>query len=477
MENLFRNPESLFKDFLNENKKWFQDSKSTGQLLLQFIIELNDVDHSSVLDNEFINRERAIYLSKPNMDFHFIGFDECFSIQENSDNRFLKIEQHIEKIRNSFRTNLPAPDNVPLFFASIKFLTDDSDEWKDFDDSRWFIPESALFKTGNKNYFIFNLILEENSSLDKFVEKYSKRVSAIFNNSKKGLSISSPNVKDISNDYPKEKKRWKNLVSEAVSKIGEKNLEKVVLSRRIVKKINGELPVARLVQNMASSYPGCFNFIYKRGKSFFIGASPEKLITFSGNEYEIDSLAGSAPRGISDELDKEIEKQLLKTEKNIREQKIVTNFIIGAIKNFSNNYSEKNSLSVKKLRNIQHLYSAISGRLKEGSSVYSMIKELYPTPAICGAPRQQALSFIKKSETYPRGLYSGLIGWVNLKDQGELFIAIRSILINANKLYAFAGSGILDSSDPEDEYKETEIKINSILNFFTNENKPEHNLG
>ena len=76
----------------------------------------------------------------------------------------------------------------------------------------------------------------------------------------------------------------------------------------------------------------------------------------------------------------------------------------------------------------------------------------------------------KKTETHQRGLYAGLIGWLNPFNDGEFVLAIRSALAVGNKLIAYAGCGIVDGSSPDEEYKETELKLKPFLSIFDNEN-------
>jgi len=110
---------------------------------------------------------------------------------------------------------------------------------------------------------------------------------------------------------------------------------------------------------------------------------------------------------------------------------------------------------------VKNFCCAFTGRLYD-----ELIKELYPTPAICGYPKDAALHLIKKSEVYYRGMYSGIIGWFNLEENGEFVVALRSALAVNNKITAFAGNGIVDDSNPETEYKETELKLKTILSLF-----------
>jgi len=104
--------------------------------------------------------------------------------------------------------------------------------------------------------------------------------------------------------------------------------------------------------------------------------------------------------------------------------------------------------------------------MTEPNMMLHLLKELFPTPAVCGLPKETASHLIKKMESYRRGLYSGIIGWFNFNDEGEFAVAIRSALSTNNKLHAFAGCGIVEDSDPESEYKETELKLKTIMSLF-----------
>ena len=203
----------------------------------------------------------------------------------------------------------------------------------------------------------------------------------------------------------------------------------------------------------------------------FFGATPERLAEFSNGMIEIDALAGSAPRGKTPDEDLIIEKELLNDKKNLNEHNIVLDYVKTSIARYTDQITIEKNCSIKKLANIQHIWSKITAVVNAPNSIFNILKELYPTPAICGLPKDTALHLIKKMEGYRRGLYSGIIGWFNFEDEGEFAVAIRSALYTNNRLIAYAGCGIVPDSDPESEYKETELKLKTIMSLFTNENK------
>ncbi|HSD63695.1 MAG TPA: isochorismate synthase, partial [Ignavibacteriaceae bacterium] len=268
---------------------------------------------------------------------------------------------------------------------------------------------------------------------------------------------------------PKDKKKWKNQVNQALERIEDGELEKVVLSRKVELIFTTDVSVEPILKNLVDNYPECTSFIYHKGKSSFIGASPETLANISRSGMELEVLAGSAVRGDDENEDLKFEHELIKNDKELNEHNIVVNYVKNCLEK-SVESLEISRPSVKKLKNIQHIKTTIKLDLNEHSSSIGIIGKIHPTPAVCGLPGETALNMIKKLENHQRGLYSGLIGWFNFKDEGELILAIRSALINGNKLIAYAGCGIVRGSNADAEFKETELKLKPFLSIFNNEN-------
>ncbi len=107
--------------------------------------------------------------------------------------------------------------------------------------------------------------------------------------------------------------------------------------------------------------------------------------------------------------------------------------------------------------------------MKESPKYFQLINSIFPTPAICGIPTRQSLNELKTLEGFDRGLYSGIVGSFNLSGDAEFFVAIRSALVSENKLTAFAGCGIVEESNPVEEYTETDLKLQPIISLFSNE--------
>ena len=209
--------------------------------------------------------------------------------------------------------------------------------------------------------------------------------------------------------------------------------------------------------------------MFKRGNSAFIGASPEKFAKVSNGWIEVDALAGSAPRGEDDIKDVEMEHFLLSSEKNLFEQRAVVNFIHNLLSKISDEIIFDDKPILRKLPNIQHLWTIIRAKLKDNVKLFDVLMTLHPTPAICGDPWKIAMFFILDMEVHDRGLYSGNIGWFNFNGRGEFAVALRSALIKEKCLYAYAGCGIVQGSEANAEFEESEIKLKPILSLFIDE--------
>jgi menaquinone-specific isochorismate synthase len=467
MEDFISSAVASFSKFLSENNSKIKE-RSPSNVLVSYAIVINDFPVFERINHLTKNYERSFYFEKPEENFLIFGADEALTISENGERRFTAIDKKIKNLKDSFINNwgtLPEKE-IPLFLGGMKFMTDHNDnEWQDYNDSTWFIPEIMILSTQENKYLISNFYIQ--NTLDKeIVKKFKAKLDKFLKQGSPKEKSTDQKILSSSGDSPKDKKKWKQLVEEALERISENHIEKVVLSRKVELLLSSELDFNNIVGKLRSHHPNCSIFIYHHGKSSFFGATPEMLAKFTGSRVEIDVLAGSAPRGTTIVEDKLIEKELLSDDKNLHEHDVVTDYIKRTLADFTENLVIEKHYSIKKLANIQHIWSKISAMLLSPGSIMLLLKELYPTPAICGFPKEAALHFIKKSETYRRGLYSGIIGWFNLEENGEFVVALRSALTVNNKIISFAGNGIVNNSNPEKEYKETELKLKTILSLF-----------
>jgi menaquinone-specific isochorismate synthase len=468
MEDLVSTLVSSYSEFLAE--KTTKHKENLPGSLLSFANQIRNPDFDQKIDQLLKSCENSFYFSSPEENFSFIALDEVYNIVENGIGRFAATDKKLKGIAGRLINNW-GHIALPLFAGAMKFTVEHSDDsWKDFKDSSWFIPEVVICNLKNKNYLVYNYFAEQAFSKTKLIEKFKSRVENVFNILSFSQNGSLPKITNSTGQTPKDKKKWKILINQALDEIIEDHVKKIVLARKVELQLSEELNITKAINLLKNDYPSCLLFAYHRGKSTFLGATPELITKLSGGKIEIDAVAGSIARGKTEKEDKALEKTLIKNKKDLDEHRYVLEHIKNAINKIGNKITLSETPSVKKLKNIQHLLTKTSAELKPDISIMEILSELHPTPAVCGYPKETALNLIKKIENQRRGLYSGIIGWFSPNNEGEFAAAIRSAVTYGNKLIAYAGSGIVVGSEPDAEFEETEMKLKPILSLF-NEKK------
>ncbi len=268
-----------------------------------------------------------------------------------------------------------------------------------------------------------------------------------------------------------EKQEYLAKIESVIQKIKGGESHKVVISR---KKHLGQLVEKnyfKAFQTLSESYPSAFvsiTYIPWRNQ-LWIGASPEILVTQNQKGiFKTVALAGT--QSAFDANGNEISPiEALWSHKEIEEQALVSRYIINCLKKIRvREYQEYGPKTVK-AGNLLHLCSTYSIDSKEinFSNLSSvMLDLLHPTSAVCGIPKEPSLQIIRDTENYDREFYSGYLGPVNIDNESHVFVNLRSMKIENNEIYAFAGGGITEDSVPEKEWNETEIKLKTIQKSF-----------
>ena len=468
MNDYIQNSSTSFTEFLNQNRNLLKYRQ--GQSLVSFVFPASKIELKDRLNSLCKNQKVFFYLERPSERKMFFGINSILSITEKGEKRFSSLEKRVVSLKEQFISNQRNFNLIiPLFLGGMKFTVEHSDnDWKDFDDSDWFIPELLYLENGEQNYFTFNIFTSQKINTEAIVSKFENVLTLFLSSAEKDQNKELRVLKKSGNE-PKDKKKWKNQVNQVLEKIEDGELRKIVLSRKVELIFTTDISIEPILKNLIGNYPECTLFIYHNGKSSFIGASPETLAKFYDKEMHLEILAGSANRGTDQSNDQELESKLLNSSKDLNEHNLAVNYVKECLEK-SIESIEVSQPSIKKLKNIQHLSSTIDLNINEHNTFINIIGKIHPTPAVCGVPSDAALNFIKKIETHQRGLYAGLIGWFNFQFEGEMVLAIRSALVIGNRLIAYAGCGIVKDSSPDKEFEETELKLKPFLSIFKNEN-------
>lgn len=257
---------------------------------------------------------------------------------------------------------------------------------------------------------------------------------------------------------------WKKMISEASRLFRKNDLMKIVLSRK--KFFTYEAPIDMLVMfrevyeaNLKSSHYS----IYQQSNyhESFISLTPERLFTLKGNDLETISLAGSTPRGKTQEEDSLLEQELIHSDKLIREHELVTKSISERLSPLMNHFKISDLVTMK-LPYIQHRQASITGTLKESTTIEKLVNLLHPTPAVGGIPYEASQSKILEIEKGQRRQYAAPIGIIS-KDLSEIVVGIRSAAIFGDSITVYGGAGIVEGSDAQTEWDETGTKMQPFI--------------
>jgi isochorismate synthase len=256
---------------------------------------------------------------------------------------------------------------------------------------------------------------------------------------------------------------WQSLVTNATDQIQAGMIEKVVLARNVELRADRPLDIPAAIERLRRDYPDTFIFAVARGGRTFLGASPERLVSLRNGVVSASGLAGSAARGATPAEDDRLGAELLASAKDRAEHDFVVQMILEELTAICDDVYASTEPSLMKMRNVQHLFTPIHGRIHNGRTIFDLVERLHPTPAVGGRPRDIALDWIRRHEHLDRGWYAGPVGWVDARGDGEFAVALRSALADHDSALLYAGCGIVAGSDPEREYNESRLKLRPML--------------
>lgn len=291
------------------------------------------------------------------------------------------------------------------------------------------------------------------ASLEKLTNDI-QQIDGCFQQSEAKLSHFTPSMK---------KEEYEDIVKKAKRYIEQGDIFQVVLSQRFTADFKGD-PFS-FYRELRISNPSPYLYYLDYGSYSVAGASPESLVKVSGNKVLTNPIAGTRPRGKTDQEDVELEADLLADEKELAEHRMLLDLgrnDIGRVAHFGSVKIEKNML-VERFKHVMHIVSEVSGTLKEPYTAFDALIACLPAGTVSGAPKVRAMEIINELETLKRGLYSGAVGYFSVTGSMDFALAIRTVIIKGDKAYIQAGAGIVHDSIPEKEYEETIHKLKAFM--------------
>ncbi len=261
-----------------------------------------------------------------------------------------------------------------------------------------------------------------------------------------------------------DKEQYCAMVEKAKRYIYEGDIFQVVLSNRLDADFEGSLFDAYRV--LRATNPSPYMFFFSSDDMEIAGASPETLVKLENGVLHTFPLAGTRPRGATDEQDKQLEAELLRDEKELSEHNMLVDLgrnDIGKISKFGSVEVEK-YMSIERYSHVMHIGSTVRGEILDSKSALDAVDAILPAGTLSGAPKLRACEIINELENNKRGVYGGAVGYIDFRGNLDTCIAIRLAFKKNGRVFVRSGAGIVADSVPENEFNECINKAKAVMN-------------
>ncbi len=266
--------------------------------------------------------------------------------------------------------------------------------------------------------------------------------------------------------YNMTRDHYESMVERSKEYIRAGDIFQVVVSQRL--EVPVRVPPFEVYRALRVVNPSPYMYYLSLGDSTVLGSSPEMLVKVAGREVEYRPIAGTRPRGKSEEEDRRLEEELRADEKERAEHIMLVDLgrnDVGRVCEFSS-VRPQQVMFVERYSHVMHLVSRIQGRLRADADSYAALAACFPAGTLTGAPKVRAMEIIDELEPTRRGLYGGSVLYLDFSGNLNSCIVIRTVFIKDRRAYLQAGAGIVADSVPAREYEECMNKARAVLHAF-----------
>lgn len=433
---------------------------------LRFYMETIEVSRLSALAffaaGEKRYKGKRFYWQNREKTFTLVGLGHAHVIKNNDNtNRFDAVEEEWKSITKNIV--MEEHELQPILFGGFTFdpKNEVKGEWTGFPEAFFAVATYQLVIRNDKAFVSIHLITDEMDCTQTFEALRKERDKII--HAAQVKEVKTYTKPKMTSHFEPYKDEYLASISNVTSLIRDKQAEKVVIARSLALEFKESIASPNILSHVVNEQPESYLFGLEHEDMLFFGASPERLVKVHDGMAFSSCVAGSIRRGKTADEDELLGQTLLNDVKNRGEHHYVVEMIAQTFKQNCEEYRVPKQPKLLKIRDIQHLYTPVEGKLKDGATVLQLTKDLHPTPALGGVPREDAMAIIRQYEPMNRGLYAAPIGWVDADGNGEFAVAIRSAALIGKQAYLYAGGGIVGDSEAQSEYEETLVKFRPML--------------
>ena len=238
----------------------------------------------------------------------------------------------------------------------------------------------------------------------------------------------------------------------------------IVLSQRLTRKTSAS-PLT-IYRALRATNPSPYMFLLRFSDDFtLVGASPEMMVRLEGDTATVRPIAGSRPRGASEEEDQRLAEEMLADPKERAEHVMLVDLgrnDLGRVCEYGT-VKVSDMMYVERYSHIMHIVSSVQGKLRQGMNAFDLIRATFPAGTLSGAPKVRAMEIIEELEGTRRGVYGGAVGYFSFDGSMDTCITIRAALIQGNTVSIQAGAGLVADSVPSLEYQESLNKARALI--------------
>ncbi|SDC16862.1 anthranilate synthase, component I [Candidatus Frackibacter sp. WG12] len=444
--------------------------------------KLGDTEYSYLLESVEGGQKVGRYSfigGKPFLTFSYqdgvVTIEKNGSIEEyNTDHPLKELEDILAKYQPMELADLPRFYGGAVGYLGYDLVTS-FEEIELMASSGLDIPNSLFILTDtilifdhvkHKIKIVANTLVEDNPE-----EAYQQAINKI-NKIRKRLKVDSKSSFALANNKQPENIEFKSnmnqeefmhKVKQAKEYIRAGDIFQVVLSQRLEAEITVQpFEVYRVLRRINPS-PYMYYLNFKELQ--LVGASPEMLVRVEDGVVENRPIAGTRPRGATEDEDKELAEEMLNDKKERAEHTMLVDLgrnDVGRISKYGTVEVDE-FMEVEEYSHVMHLVSNVNGELRDDQSGFDALRSCFPAGTVSGAPKIRAMEIISELEPTKRGPYAGAIGYFSFNGNLDSCITIRTMLFKEDKVYVQAGAGIVFDSDPAAEYQETLNKAQALL--------------
>lgn len=376
------------------------------------------------------------------------------------------------------RYTQPPLSHLPSFYAglvgfigydAIRFIEDiplQNSASMHFDESMLLFFSSVFIIDHFKHQItlVVNCVIEKEHNRTELYEQAQKKIAML-----ESLLLNANYFPNIFRAFPERieseiaKEEFLESVNKAKEYIAAGDIFQVVLSQRFSMKYSGDVFDVYRALRIVNPSPYLY-FLDFEGMNI-IGSSPEILVRAMNGIAEVFPIAGTSPRGRTEEEDKHFEEQLLADEKE-RAEHIM---LVDLGRNDLGRVCEIGSVKIDQLMNVvryshvMHIASRVAGKIVEEKNIIDVFRAVFPAGTVSGAPKIRAMEIIDELEKSRRGIYAGGVGYFDFSGNMDMCITIRTIVAVNGTMYFQSGAGIVADSDAEKEFEETMNKSRALF--------------